>query len=801
MADVVQLIDSDSSGHYRLNPEGAQVLSEQPGPIGVVSVYGPYRTGKSLFINKCLLPDARTGFPVGNSVSACTKGICLYRHPAATKKGLPVFVLDVEGAFSLDAPDGHDSNLFALALLLSSFFVYNSVKSIDSSAIQHLDCVTRLAHQLLAGTENRNFFPRLLWLIRDFALNLEDTSGKPISPNQYLEDALTRLDQTRGEEAEGPSLLTRLDAAFAERSCRTLVRPCHTEADLRLLQDGAVDLMRPEFRSGLLELREFILDHVPPKSNPGFPGRPMKGPDLCALIEQCIGAINCRLIPKVSDLWSVMARQHELEQEKALVKEFQQRLQQCTDLDRVDGTIAVARLEALTRFRQVCGSGGEPSLVQSLDLVGRDYASGLAERCRDLAETRLQEVRRRFKEALEPASLSSECTELADELTRRHGRLAAVPVYQEHARLLRDHTGVQTTELHQLAASTQTAELRAAGLENRLQRAEDQVTLLTSTNQKLQERVDENLSHIQELTDQYEQFRQGLGTPASAPAAQVPEPVSPGTAPPDLTQIETELRSQISREFEKKFAEQAEENQELRAQLTERVQQIRAETAKTVGVLRQKLQDQVAQQAGVITEKDQERESIVEQLRQQLVEAQARCTEAERDAVTQRQENTDLLQRSSAGATEVRKLEARLEQQAQEHAAELQRLRDHHEGHLQRKDLELASQRAMADCDLAKQVTTIKRLQLQLDTSKRKIDQCFTQEEMARCTAETSKIRREAETLKMKTAWLETTSQRDRDSLQQSYKRVKTLEEHNRRLNEDLELASMRLEVLEGTFE
>ena len=40
-------------------------------------------------------------------------------------------LLDTEGLQSIDQTEGHDANIFSLAILLSSFFVYNSEKATD----------------------------------------------------------------------------------------------------------------------------------------------------------------------------------------------------------------------------------------------------------------------------------------------------------------------------------------------------------------------------------------------------------------------------------------------------------------------------------------------------------------------------------------------------------------------------------------------------------------------------------------------------------------------------------------------
>ena len=70
--------------------------------------------------------------------------------------------------------------IFLMALLLSSYFIYNSVGSIDEKAIENLGLVTNLAQLLFKdgniydSQELINSFPSFMWLVRDFSLRLEN---------------------------------------------------------------------------------------------------------------------------------------------------------------------------------------------------------------------------------------------------------------------------------------------------------------------------------------------------------------------------------------------------------------------------------------------------------------------------------------------------------------------------------------------------------------------------------------------------------------------------------------------------
>ena len=65
-----------------------------------------------------------------------------------------------------------------LSILISSFFIYNSVGSIDENALNNMNLVVNLTKNLhvrssdssLDVDELAEYFPSFLWVIRDFAL-------------------------------------------------------------------------------------------------------------------------------------------------------------------------------------------------------------------------------------------------------------------------------------------------------------------------------------------------------------------------------------------------------------------------------------------------------------------------------------------------------------------------------------------------------------------------------------------------------------------------------------------------------
>jgi len=56
--------------------------------------------------------------------------------------------MDTEGLGALDEDSNHDVRIFSLAILISSYFLYNSVGSIDENALSSLSLVINLTRHI-----------------------------------------------------------------------------------------------------------------------------------------------------------------------------------------------------------------------------------------------------------------------------------------------------------------------------------------------------------------------------------------------------------------------------------------------------------------------------------------------------------------------------------------------------------------------------------------------------------------------------------------------------------------------------
>ena len=184
---------TDDKG-FEVTEEAVEFLqSLNSNKLGIVSIVGKYRTGKSYFVNKVLLQSEKNkGFKVGPTINPCTKGIWIWKKVLHVKtdeeENLDVIILDTEGFGGIDEDANHDTRIFLFSILLSSFFIYNSLGAINENALNSLALIVNLAKDIKIkkdGSQSeedvKKNFPSFLWVIRDFMLSLETQTGNKLT--------------------------------------------------------------------------------------------------------------------------------------------------------------------------------------------------------------------------------------------------------------------------------------------------------------------------------------------------------------------------------------------------------------------------------------------------------------------------------------------------------------------------------------------------------------------------------------------------------------------------------------------
>ena len=145
------------------------------------------------------------------------------------------------------------------------------------------------------------YFPTFIWVVRDFALQLVDSSGEEISAKMYLDKALAPQNGFTDEIENKNRIRRLLNSFFPEKECFTLVRPLVDEQNLQNLESMDFDQLRPEFVEQMMTLRKHILTKIKPKQ---IDGKKLDGSMYLGLIQSYINAINTGSVPNVQNAWT-----------------------------------------------------------------------------------------------------------------------------------------------------------------------------------------------------------------------------------------------------------------------------------------------------------------------------------------------------------------------------------------------------------------------------------------------------------------------------------------------------------------
>lgn len=312
---------------YKVSQEAKDLLSSiEYQQIAIVSVVGKYRTGKSFLLNRILLQE-KSGFKIGSTQKACTKGVWIYSKPKVltyNNKPLHCFFIDTEGLGAYDEEVNHDTKIFLVAILISSLFIYNSTGTIDENSINTLSFIINLSKYLKISSENKEnpennskineYLPSFLWLLRDFSLKLVDKENNPITINDYLENVLNQ----EGNE-EKSKVRRAIKESFKKRDAFGLVRPMENEKDLQNLENLDDTKLRKEFQSQCKELRDMVFESIFPKS---LNGRILTGENLINFLIDIVQSVNSGSIPVIENSWKYMLETENISNLKRMGRTF-----------------------------------------------------------------------------------------------------------------------------------------------------------------------------------------------------------------------------------------------------------------------------------------------------------------------------------------------------------------------------------------------------------------------------------------------------------------------------------------------
>ncbi|XP_077883897.1 guanylate-binding protein 6-like [Ictidomys tridecemlineatus] len=266
MSAPICLVENNNE-QLMVNQQAIQILEKISQPVIVVAIVGLYRTGKSYLMNR--LAGQNTGFPLGSTVQSETKGIWMWCVPHPNKPNHTLVLLDTEGLGDVEKGDPkNDSWIFALAVLLSSTFVYNSMGTINQQALDQLHYVREVTELIRAKsssdpdeiedcTEFVSFFPDFVWTVRDFTLELK-FDGQLITEDQYLEKALKLIKGNGSRVAMFNQPRECIRNFFPKRKCFVFDRPINNKEHLAHIESISEDQLDPKFQEQTNSFSSYI---------------------------------------------------------------------------------------------------------------------------------------------------------------------------------------------------------------------------------------------------------------------------------------------------------------------------------------------------------------------------------------------------------------------------------------------------------------------------------------------------------------------------------------------------------------
>ena len=335
-------------GKFQIPQEAYDLLTQNDySKIGLISLVGKYRTGKSFLLNRVILnTHKKSGFNVAPTFKPCTKGIWIWSEPLIINNKncpykFPCFLIDTEGLGAYVEEINHDSKIFIIAILISSLFIYNSFGAIDETAINTLSFVLNLSKLIKIKSlshedkeeELAEYFPSFLWLLRDFSLKLENIEGKEITEKEYLESALENKMGNSEMIDEKNKVRNLIKTYFPERDCFTMVRPVEKEDDLQNLQNLPDDMLRKEFLIQAQNFRNKVYELALPKT---FHKRALNGSMLIELIQNILDSINSGAIPVIENTWKYVVQNECIKNTQNLTDKFYEEINNFRELNKND---------------------------------------------------------------------------------------------------------------------------------------------------------------------------------------------------------------------------------------------------------------------------------------------------------------------------------------------------------------------------------------------------------------------------------------------------------------------------------
>ena len=300
--------------NFVLNEKALDILNSNKEDLIIVSIVGKARTGKSYLMNLLLNNNQAkfpgNGFEISSKLNSCTRGIWLWDTPRQKpNSSSKIIFIDSEGTNSVDlSTKTYDSKIFALIVLISSLFIYNTHGNIDEKSIGDLALAAHLSNTVATNSlEDKDIIiselaPKFIWVLRDFVLDkIDPETGEEITSDEYLElclrNKITNLGNKNKSSLENNLIRENIIKYFKERECITLPRPVDQEEDLHKLNEIPFSGLKSNFRDEFLHLKRIVYESSRVKK---IGNKKVNGPMLVGLLKSFITSLNSKIIPNIN---------------------------------------------------------------------------------------------------------------------------------------------------------------------------------------------------------------------------------------------------------------------------------------------------------------------------------------------------------------------------------------------------------------------------------------------------------------------------------------------------------------------
>jgi hypothetical protein len=302
----------NKSQKYSIDENVVQKLQKKfadKNEIIVVVVCGNYRSGKSFLLNRLF---GNKIFETSPTINSQTKGLYIANELIHEK----YLLIDVEGLGACDVEEKHDLNLFVISLLISNKFIYNSVGPITSESMKKLEVANKLANTVVSsssssssstfGQQQKERRANLIWLCRDFDLQLVDRDNKSVTADEYFKKSIN-------DQKDSGNFQETLQKLFSKTQLCTLPTPDNVK-NLDLMR--ATFKLDEEFENSFKILENTIFD-----SSSSF-STGMNIDLFFSISNTIVNAINDGKVPVLEDVWTASSKLVKINAEKIAVEEL-----------------------------------------------------------------------------------------------------------------------------------------------------------------------------------------------------------------------------------------------------------------------------------------------------------------------------------------------------------------------------------------------------------------------------------------------------------------------------------------------